>query len=76
MIAHNQIGYSMFSVGKTKSMEGFYLESCSLFNTTLHLNIILGCEIFTLSSEFIRRIVAIVIHGDFLFFNLCWRFSN
>lgn len=34
-IAHNQVVHSIFSVGGIKSMEGFYLESCSLFNTTL-----------------------------------------
>lgn len=28
------------------NMESFYLESCSLFNTTLDLNIILVCKIF------------------------------
>lgn len=47
MIAHNQIVHSMFSVGKIKSMKGFYLESCSLFSIALDLNIILVCEIFT-----------------------------
>lgn len=42
MIAHR------LDVGKMKSMKVFYVESVhSLVNTTLDLNIVLVCEIFT-----------------------------
>lgn len=68
----------MFSVGKIKSMEGFYLQSCSLFSTTLGLNIIFVYEFFSFlwvykrDSGYGNPVIYLFIY----LFNLCWRFSN